>query len=516
MTVRQESVSNGGRLYPIESHHFESRGRWLLFDVNGLRVLDSSPLDGAILNAAADGLSRQQLGERLTSTGLDADQLSERVRVLAEEGFLLPEGESPQLAELRVPTQYATFMVNVSQRCNLTCPYCYVNKGLFDYEQKPIPRMEAATADRIVGQIHENFPDFEIYGYHFYGGEPLMNFDAIRRVVAAAEERAHETGTRTDYHITTNGTLLNREIADFMDAHRFTVYFSIDGDEETHDELRRYVSGGGSFQDVERNLEYLRTRPGVHLIGSSVIRKGFTLGKAIDLLEEHGARQCKAERVRLPSDDSLGLQGTEHDTYIGDIEGLIDHYVTYLSSGRKPLDFRLSSKILQVLTRVRRNFFCPAGERMFGISADGELYPCALHVGRPQSKLGDVFSGIDREKQAAFRKKFSAEHQEDCRTCWTRHLCGGGCSAMVDRFGHEDCRSLRAESEAAISIYQHFVDTDPVLLYGLVSPKVAKWINGELEDPDELMPLEPAAQEAGCGCHHPGSADDRRLYQITR
>lgn len=493
-------MSEGILLHAAEYHHFQIHNRWLLFDVNALTVLLSGPLDRTILELAVDGADVQQIVEGAAATGAKKQDVTERVEILIEHRFLLPPGETPHLAELRVPTAYATFMVNVSQRCNLTCPYCYVNKGLFDYEEKPIPRMQATTADQIVEKIFENFPGFETYGYHFYGGEPLMNFDSIQRIVAGAEAKAQETGTQTDYHITTNGTLLSSEIADFMDEHRFTVYFSIDGDEENHDELRKYVNGKGSFRDVERNLAYLRTKQGVHLIGSSVIRKGFSLGKAIDLLEDHGAQQCKAERVRLHDGDDLSLQGNEHDAYIRDIEGLIEHYIKYLSSGRKPMDFRLSSKILQVLTKSRRNFFCPAGERMFGVSANGELYPCALHVGRPQSKIGDIWNGIDRKKQKTFRAKFSPENQEDCRTCWTRHLCGGGCSAMVDRFGHEDCRSLRAESEAAIVIYQHFTERDQLQLYGLVSPKLVKWANGELEDADELMPTEPAAERIGCGC----------------
>lgn len=515
MDAHLRPMSHNVPLCPVEHHHFEVRGRWLLFDVNALTVLPSCPLDRVVLEVAAEGLDAEQIVEQVTKMGVDRSEVLERVRSLIEQRFLLPPGDMPNLAELRAPTSYTTFMINVSQRCNLTCPYCYVNKGLFDYEEKPIPRMEAATADQIVEKIHHNFPDFETYGYHFYGGEPLMNFDAIQRIVAAAETKAKQTGTKTDYHITTNGTLLTREVADFMDTHRFTVYFSIDGDEQNHDELRKYVNGKGSFQDVERNLQYLRTKPGVHLIGSSVIRKGFTLGTALNLLEEHGARQCKAERVRLNESDLLALQGPEHTTYLRDIEGLIEHYIKYLSSGRKPMDFRLSSKILQVLAKVRRDFFCPAGERMFGVSANGELYPCALHVGRPQSKLGDVFNGLDREKQKAFRAKFSPDNQDDCRTCWTRHLCGGGCSAMVDRFGHEDCNSLRAESEAAIAIYDHFAESDPILLYGLVSPKIAKWINGELDDADELLPTEPAARESGCGCHQ-GPTNEPSLYQIRR
>lgn len=496
-------MPRGPLFHSVEHHHFQSRGRWYLFDVNALTVLPSCTLDRELLALAEEEMTAEALAERAMADGAEPALARERVAKLVEGRFLLPRGETPEMAQLREPSKHITFMVNVSQRCNLTCPYCYVNKGLFDYEEKPIARMRADTAEQIVEKVFAGFPGFETYAYHFYGGEPLMNFDVIRRIVAMAEDTAVATGTQTDFYITTNGTLLSREVADFMDEHRFTVYFSIDGDQEHHDELRKYVSGRGSFEDVERNLQYLRTRPGVHLIGSSVIRKGFTLGKAIGLLEENGARQCKAERVRLRDDESLALTGGEHDEYLEDIEGLIDHYVDSLSAGRKPMDFRLSSKILQVLTRSRRNFFCPAGERMFGVSADGEVYPCALHVGRPQSKLGDIYNGIDREKQQAFRRRFSPEHQKECSTCWTRHLCGGGCSAMVDRFGHEDCASLRRESEAAIAIFQHFAEKDPVLLYGLVSPKVVRWIQGELEDPDELLPTEPAAERVGRAAPQP-------------
>lgn len=495
MSAETWEADSGATLRPVEFHRFESGGRWLLFDVNALTVLPSSPLDEPILRLAAHAWDGRRLAqEAADSSQAPLPEIQRRIAELTRERFLLPTNESSHLAKLGEATAYATFMVNVSQRCNLTCPYCYVNKGLFDYEEKPIARMESATADEIVDHIYESFPGLRTYGYHFYGGEPLMNFDAIRRIVECALVKADETETACDFHITTNGTLLRREIADFMDEHRFTVYFSIDGDQENHDQLRKYVNGRGSFKDVERNLDYLRTKPGVHLIGSSVIRKGFSLAKAIGHLKSYGASQCKAERVRLHDDDLLSLQGDEHTAYLKDIEALAKHYIDSLSSGRKPLDFRLSSKILQVLTRTRREFFCPAGERMFGLSADGEIYPCALHVGRPQSKLGDIRNGLDREKQRAFRSKFSPQGQEDCRSCWTRHLCGGGCSAMTDRFGHEDCKSLRAESEAAVAVYQHFAERDPVLLYGLVSPKIAKWINGELDDPDELRPTEPAAQ----------------------
>lgn len=514
MASRVDRLFSDVCLRPAEHHHFCLRGRWFIFDVGALTVLDSSPLDEAILRVASDHADGHAILRRATLTGASSRKVAKRIKTLIKHRFLLGTDEAVRVAKLGRPRSYATFMINVSQRCNLTCPYCYVNQGLFDYDKKPIAQMVGTTADEIVERIHESFPSFETYAYHFYGGEPLLNFDAILRIVAAAECRARIARHKTDYYITTNGTLLSRKIADFLDRHRFTVYFSVDGDEANHDQLRKYINGKGSFQDVKRNLAYLSTKAGVHLIGSSVIRKGFSLRKAIGVLEGHGARQCKAERVRLRQGDVLSLQGVEHDAYIQDIEGLVDHYVRYLSSGRKPLDFRLSSKILQLFGKVRRDFFCPAGDRMFGVAANGELYPCALHVGRPQSKLGDVRSGIDKEKQKTFRTKFSAANQHDCQTCWTRHLCGGGCSAMVDRFGHEDCRSLRAESEAAIAIYQHFANSDIAPLFALISPKLAKWASGELEDAAELMLIEPAADQSGCSSHAEVGRD-RKVCQIS-
>lgn len=483
-------------LIPIEFHHFSIKGRWFLYNVNTLVVLPSFPWEGTMLKLVGTGLGLEEAAQQMaTVETLPMDVFMARLDILVNQKFLIPVGEKQEIPPVAAASGYATFMINVAQRCNLTCPYCYVNKGLFDYEEKPIKRMSHETAAQVIEAIHSSFPEFNTYGYHFYGGEPLLNFDVIRELVELAEKKAKFTQTYTDYHITTNGTLLNKEIADFMDEHRFTVYFSIDGDQERHDELRKYTNGKGSFEDVKSNLEYLRTRKGVHLIGSSVIRKGLSLEDAIQMLADHGSVQCKAERVRLKEEDSLALDGLYHDDYLHDIEELAEHYIGSLSNGQKPMDFRLSSKILQLVTRKRRTFFCPAGSHMFGVASNGELYPCALHVGRSQSILGNIEVGIDKEKQQTFREKFSVAGQKDCQNCWTRHLCGGGCSAMVDRFGHEDCNALRKESETAIAVFQHFTETDPIQLLSLVSPKVVQWVNGELEDENEIALTEPAGQK---------------------
>ncbi len=480
-------------IHAVDYHIIKRAKQSILFDVERLKVSAADEIDEEILALARTPASVATLLSEFREE--DRDIVLRRISRLLDDGFLCNNNAADIKKAPSVATSdYATFMINVAQRCNLTCSYCYVNLGHFDYSEPPVAQMSSSDAENLVEYIHRLFSGLRVYGYHFYGGEPLLNFDVIRIIVKQALIKAEAGGTTADFHITTNGTLVTREMADFMDRHRFTVYYSFDSDQKTHDEIRRYKDGSGSFFDVERNLNMLRDKVGIHLILSSVVRNHNCLATTMDKLSASGARQCKAERVRLDDDNPAALIGDDLDDYIGDIQGLVVHYIEHLERSEKPLDYRLTSKILQLLVRRRRNFFCPAGERMFGIASNGELYPCALHVGRTKSKLGNLLDGIDQNILMRFRHRFSAAGQPECRGCWNRTLCGGGCSAMVDRFGHENCDILCAESEAAIQVFYHFAAHDPMQLVALVSPKITRWMNGALNDPGELAPTEPAAQ----------------------
>lgn len=474
-------MAGDDRVRARELHRFRYQDREYYFSTGTLAVCFVTQLTEQAVEVAKDYISLNKLRQKLKETGAKQTEIDDVLQDLITQGFLKHENAS--IAPL--PTDSGpsvTFMVNVSQRCNLTCPYCYVNEGLFDYPQKPIKRMPEKIFDGLVFKLLQQFTGFEIVTFHYYGGEPLLNFEAIKTITQQAVKAAEKQEINVGFYITTNGTLINDQIADFFERYRFNVYFSIDGDSESHDMYRRYSNGRGSFDDVMANYERIRKRPNIHIIGSSVIRPGYSLSDALDFLQAHGADTCKAERVRLSENNPISLPSDLHDGYLADTRELVNHYIEAIDEGRKPMDFRLTAKILQLLVKKRRNFFCSAGERMFGIASNGEFYPCALHVGREDALLGTVENGLCLEKVDRFRKKYAAESQTNCRVCWARNLCGGGCSAMIDRFGTEDCEALRAESEAAIVVYAHFAQTDPLRLLALISPETVEWIN---RDPRE-------------------------------
>jgi uncharacterized protein len=479
--VERDARQASGMLAAAPHHRFEIDGIRYLFGTESLRVLREDACMRETMRCAASGIAPNVLMAALAARGFDAETSEDRVAQLRACGFLLERGRAPPALDAE-QGGCVTFMVNVSQRCNLTCSYCYVNQGLFDYEEKPVKKMRREIFETVVPRVFRMFPDSESYAFHFYGGEPLMNFTAIREISEAALAQAQARGAGVQFYVTTNGTLITGEIADFFDRLRFNVYLSVDGERASHDEYRKYRDGRGSFDDVMASFALLRSRPHVHLIGSSVVRDGFSLGEAIQFLAQHGADTCKAERVRLAEGAAGALTETQRERYLRDIRDLIAHYIEAISQGRTAMDYRLRPKILQLLLRRRRAFFCAAGERMFGIAANGEIYPCALHVGRRQAKLGSLDDGIDGELARSFRRKYAAETQPRCGTCWAHNLCGGGCSAMVDRFGHEDCEALRAETEAAIVVFEHFASHDPMQLLALVSPALVAWMNGPGEE----------------------------------
>lgn len=459
---------------PVEHHAFVYRGQALAFNVQTLEVQRLGNEEFRLLQASRAGGSAEAWCMRGMATGLSPQRAKGAFEELRAMGLVVPEGTP--VVEVKPPAvayDY-TFMVNVAQTCNLRCPYCYTHEGRFDFGTGQKTRLSPEDARRLVHVVRNWFPHATVDCFHFYGGEPLINFAAIQALVE--EAGTVEGDCRFEFAITTNGTMLTPGIADFLDQHHFTIFFSIDGPARIHNQLRVFGDGRGSFDVVKRNLDYLVTKRNLKLVGSSVIRGGWTLPEAERFLTSLGVDAFKAERVRISDCDPLALTPEEYQAYLNDLDTLFEIYVDALEENRRPLDYRLTPKLLQLWTRTRRTHFCPAGERMFGVTAEGEIYPCSLHSGRPQSLLGDVTMGLDQGKVRVFRHRASAAGQRHCHVCWARNLCGGGCSAMVGRFGHEDCDILRKKAEIAIAVYGEAAHRDPLKLLNLVSPETVRWV----------------------------------------
>jgi len=366
------------------------------------------------------------------------------------EGDLLPTGpdQSPAFSEVLVATTW---------ECNLTCSYCFVEgRSLSPFREK----MSPGLARWLVDALDEGLPDAETICIHLYGGEPLLNLPAIRGMLDRT--RLKPPG-RFQFAITTNGTILDPEVFELLEAGRFQVILSLDGPSHIHDSFRRTPAGKATHHLVTRFLRTLRSRTGCRVRGSAVIRSGWSLAEAECYLRGLQVDAIKAQAVRVPSGHPCALGQAEWAAYFAHLDQVGDQVIEDVEHGRMPRDDRFSSRVLQLLKGVRRTSYCAAGTTNFGVTPDGTVLPCVL-LDAGENALGSIIDPPETWRSAGRAWVAGRTPEPGCADCEALPLCGGGCPAISPVCGRDECEMVRKNCEVAHRIFEHFSDRPTALL----------------------------------------------------
>jgi uncharacterized protein len=434
-------------------HLFESKGSYYLFDPFSVQLakLGKEDYKRALLRRAEFG-KRPHAGR---SAGAKSQRALDTLRTPVYKEFF----PGPRTAARAQPlSQEVEILVNAAQSCNLSCPYCFVGQGRFHYGQKKDKSLDPRLAKRLVEILPQALPNIKNFCVHFYGGEPLLNPEAMRAAVEAADNSTHHFR----FSVTTNGTLYRPEIFSLFKQGRFSVILSIDGPPRVHNALRKTQDGRPTHGLVLKFLKNLRKEE-IFVRGSSVVRRGWSLREALAYLHSLPVDLIKAQAVRLPSDHPLALTETERAQYFYDLKELAHSVLQGLRKGTCPKDDRFDSRVLQLLSRIRRTSFCGAGRSIFGLAADGTVLPCALLAGFKDAELGRIDGSMDWVEKGRIWADTHGPRAE-CRACWALPLCGGGCPAMLSVCGEDECEMVRANCEAALEIYGAFLNRPSDLL----------------------------------------------------
>jgi uncharacterized protein len=362
------------------------------------------------------------------------------------------------------PTSRVEIMVNASQKCNLTCRYCFVGAGKFDYGKKYRKMLQPKTARLLVESLPERLPWAKHFCIHFYGGEPLLNLDAIEEAVDAALPK----GKLFSFAVTTNGTVSSSKALSVLKKGRFNVILSIDGPAQIHDKLRRTKKDRPTHKKVLTFLEKAKAQ-NLFVRGSSVIRNGWSLQEATKYLKTLPVDAIKAQAVRLPINNPLALDEKQRKKYFEELENVATQTVEQIRENKYPKDDRFSNRVLQILSRKRRGSFCGAGKWTFGMASDGTMLPCVLLAGKEDTVLGNISDNGEWVKEGL---KWSFDHRPrtSCQECWALPLCGGGCPSMLSVCGDDECELVRKNCELALGIYGSFLDSreDLLVLAGIL------------------------------------------------
>ena len=412
--------------------HWQSFGdRNQLLVVNGSRIYD---VDDEIVSRLEQAVS---LGESAVE------------QVLESLGLLVPPliDDTP----LTSPPLRAISLA-VAQKCNMGCTYCYASEGDFGGPAKNMTQQMAREAVELL--VAATQPGDRV-NVAFLGGEPLTNREILRDATEYAASLAAEGGIQVNFSITTNGTLLDGDDADFFEKHGFAVTISLDGLREDHDRQRPFKNGGGSFDRILARVRPLldRQRRMQVSVRATITPANLRLRESLDFFLGMGFHSVGFSPV-MRSPTGRGELST--DEFRSLLDAMIECGIEFerrVIHGERYAFANIVNALKEIHRGTHRPYPCGAGAGYLGVSADGELAACHRFVGDYEGQMGNLARGIDRETQNKWLVERHVHSQSPCGSCWARYLCGGGCHHEVIARGRTACEFIRGWLHYSLQAY---------------------------------------------------------------
>jgi len=310
--------------------------------------------------------------------------------------------------------------MDLTVACNLRCTYCFKEK----WEE----HMEDDVAfDTLIWLLHASGPHKEVH-VNFMGGEPLMRFKLIQRIVPFGRQRAWQMGKNMTFGMTTNGTLVTDKVVEFWRKWGMGFHTSIDGTPKVQDVNRPTINGKGSSKAVERAVpKILEARPNTCARSTVVPASAGALEESFHYFKKLGYRNMAfvTGGPSLWNKESNAIF-EEQCSKLGDL--VIEEY----RQGNSISMYGFDAMIEGIVRKSRPIHSCGAGRGMALIDIHGDIWPC--HRWNKESekvwRMGNIYEEFNElaRKELDVRSQV-AELEQDCGKCVANLFCGGGCPA---------------------------------------------------------------------------------------
>ena len=330
----------------------------------------------------------------------------------------------------------------IAQKCNLGCTYCYAQQGEFGQAPKNMPSENAKRAiDLLVAEADTG----SRINIAFLGGEPLVNRPVLREATLYAQQEAAAHGLKPVFSITTNGTLLNEDDADFFEEHGFAVTVSLDGPRAQHDALRPYRGGRGSFDTIMKRLSPLLRRQCRMQVSArvTVTPENLNLAETLDDFISAGFHNVGFSPMLSSPNGQGEMQKPDLERMLMAMIECGEVFERKTIAGERYPFANMLNALNEIGKGTHRPYPCGAGAGYLGVSADGDLAACHRFVGDDEGAMGSLSGGINPDIRNAWLTSRHVHQQAPCNTCWARYLCGGGCHHEVISRGRPACDFIR-------------------------------------------------------------------------
>jgi uncharacterized protein len=344
--------------------------------------------------------------------------------------------------------------------CNLACRYCA--------ESATQPRRDLMSPGTLEAAWKFLLPDgvpTKGMSIRLGSGEPLIGFSLMKKLV----ELQQTIKEPIPVFLTTNGTLIDDEIREWLIASGWNIKISLDGPASIQDKWRVLPGGIGTYERVAKEVTLLAEQIPERFSVTAVLCRGTDPAEAFDGIASLGVRRIELVPVAHKSESvSPGPEDVErYKTFIR------NYAHRYLESDEKQIPpelTRFKQRVLRLMGYTLGRITCGAGRQFLGVGPEGDLYPCFRFIGVDNYRLGHIDTGIDTESVTVFQEGAGRPYEQrtPCGTCWAAPLCGGPCFACAEMFGPGDgqpiplhCQYVLADSEAAVTLVNRLREHNP-------------------------------------------------------
>lgn len=371
-----------------------------------------------------------------------------------------PDTFEPMAGNLKEKTAgvVKALCLHIAHSCNLNCSYCFASQGNYHGERA---LMSFEVGKQALDFLVANSGTRHNLEVDFFGGEPLLNFQVVKDLVAYARSIEKEHNKNFRFTLTTNGMLVNDDVIDFANRECSNVVLSLDGRKEIHDRFRVDYAGKGSYDTiVPKFQQFVEARDGKNYY----MRGTFTHNnpdflKDVEHMLDLGFREISMEPVVCSAGDPSELTEEDLPVVLDQYEKLARLMLKHEKAGDPFTFYHYMIDLTGGPCIYKRISGCGSGTEYMAVTPQGNLYPCHQFVGEERFKLGTVWDGVTNTNiQGEFAACNVYAHPE-CRDCWARLYCSGGCAAnayhatgTVTGIYEYGCKLFRKRMECAIAV----------------------------------------------------------------
>ncbi len=464
-----------------EFHSFDAAGARYLYLVPSAGVVRLDEVTQSVLDTLGhDQLPREQvtaaLSDRFSASDVDAG-IRELLAIQAIRVKSVPSPSPSPSPSPKVPKRIplTTLVLNVTSKCNLACTYCYEYGEDKIVEASSKPRfMDEQTARKSVDFLFQESGQNQVVHLTFFGGETLLNFKVLKHALSYARERASVLGKEVDVSMTTNATLLRDEVVDWMIENQVGVTVSIDGAKEQQDKFRTFKNGLGSYDVMLPRIKELLARHRARPIGARVTLTRQNLdvvGIFQHLTQEIGFWEVGFAPVTTSNQRDYAIRDEGFNHMLGQFQQLASDFLAHALVNKHHGFSNVKDTLEEIHKGMSKAYPCGAGLGLMGVATDGDVALCHRFAGSDQHKIGTVFDGVNHAQQDDFLARHHIESKTDCRTCWARPICAGGCYHEAHtRYGTTErpnlhyCDWIRSWTDTCLRVYGTLAEKNPAYL----------------------------------------------------